>query len=244
MNDSQKKVLGVIGGLGPIATAHFMELVIRMTDAAADQEHLNMIIYSYPSIPDRTGYILDHTQPSPLEPMVKIGKTLGQQGADFIAIPCLTAHYFYSTLEQDIPVPIINGIEDTVKHLQENGIRRVGIMATDGTVSTGLFNRVLEDHGMTPILPSAARQKDVMSLIYENIKANLPPNMDKFHAVRKQLQEAGAQAIILGCTELSLIKRDYPIGAGFIDAMEVLAQQSVLRCGGKLKDEYRCLITK
>jgi aspartate racemase len=68
--------------------------------------------------------------------------------------------------------------------------------------------------------------------------------MDKFHAVRKQLQENGAQAIILGCTELSLIKRDYPIGGGFIDAMEVLAQQSVLRCGGKLKDEYRCLITK
>lgn len=244
MNDSQKKVLGVIGGLGPIATAHFMELVIRMTDAAIDQEHLDMIIYSYPSIPDRTGYILDHTKPNPLIPIAKIGNTLAQQGADFIAIPCLTAHYFYETLNRDIPVPIINGIDDTIKHLQENGISRVGIMATDGTVSTGLFNRVLEDHGMTPILPSTQRQKDVMSLIYDNIKANLPPDMDKFHGVRKHLQDSGAQAIILGCTELSLIKRDYPIGAGFIDAMEVLAQQSVLRCGGKLKEEYRQLITK
>lgn len=244
MNDSQKKVLGVIGGLGPIATAHFMELVIRMTDAAIDQEHLEMIIYNAPSIPDRTGYILDHTKPSPLAPIVKIGNTLAQQGADFIAIPCLTAHYFYDTLKKDIPVPIINGIESTVKHLQENGIRRVGIMATDGTVSTGLFNRVIENYGMTPVLPSAQRQKDVMSLIYDNIKANLPPDMNMFHAVRKQLQEDGAQAIILGCTELSLIKRDYPIGAGFIDAMEVLAQQSVLCCGGKLKEEYRQLITK
>ena len=244
MNDAQKKVLGVIGGLGPIATSHFMELVIRMTDAALDQEHLDMIIYNTPSIPDRTGYILDHTKPSPLNPIISIGQSLAQQGADYIAIPCLTAHYFYDTLEKEIPVPIINGIADTVKHLQKNGIQRVGIMATDGTVSTGLFDHVIKSYGMTPVLPSAQRQKDVMSLIYDNIKANLPPDMDKFHAVRQQLQEDGAQAIILGCTELSLIKRDFPIGAGFIDAMEVLAQQSVLRCGGKLKDEYRLLITK
>ena len=87
MND-RKEVLGVIGGLGPIATAHFMELVIRMTEAETDQEHLDMIVYSFPSIPDRTGYILDNTQPSPLPPMIAIGEKLAQQGADHIAIPC------------------------------------------------------------------------------------------------------------------------------------------------------------
>lgn len=244
MNNTEKKVLGVIGGLGPIATAHFMELVIRMTDAAIDQEHLDIIIYSYPSIPDRTGYILDNTKPSPLEPMVNIGKQLAAQGADYIAIPCLTAHYFYDVLESNIPVPIINGIEATVQHLQDNGISRVGIMATDGTVASGLFHRVITDHGMTPIVPSPDRQRDVMHLIYDNIKANLPPDINSFRAVQHELQQMGAQAIILGCTELSLIKRDHPIGAGFIDAMEVLAQQSVLLCGGKLKPEYTCLISK
>lgn len=244
MNDSQKKVLGVIGGLGPIATAHFMELVIRMTDAAIDQEHLDIIIYSYPSIPDRTGYILDNTKPSPLVPMVNIGKQLAQQGADYIAIPCLTAHYFYDSLERDIPVPIINGLDATAAHLRANGISRVGIMATDGTVTSGLFHRAIAAHGMTPITPSAPRQADVMHLIYDNIKANLPPDMERFHAVQQELQQQGAQAIILGCTELSLIKRDYPIGGGFIDAMEVLAQQSVILCGGKLKQEYNCLISK
>ena len=83
-----------------------------------------------------------------------------------------------------------------------------------------------------------------MHLIYDNIKANLPPDMERFHAVQQELQQQGAQAIILGCTELSLIKRDYPIGGGFIDAMEVLAQQSVILCGGKLKQEYNCLISK
>lgn len=243
MND-RKQVLGVIGGLGPIATAHFMELVIRMTDAETDQEHLDMIVYSFPSIPDRTGYILDNTQPSPLPPMTAIGETLARQGADHIAIPCLTAHYFYNELTAGIPAPIINGIGETVRHLKENGITRVGIMATDGTIRTGLFRRELERQGMEPLVPSPERQADVMHLIYRNIKANRPAEMDRFHAVRRELQDMGAQAIILGCTELSLIKRDENIGPGFIDAMEVLAQQSVLRCGGALKPEYECLITK
>ncbi len=243
MNE-QKKILGVIGGLGPLATAHFMELVTNMTDAATDQEHLEMIIYSAPSIPDRTGYILDNSRPSPLPPMIAIGEKLTRQGADHIAIPCMTAHHFHEELSAGISTPIINGIGETVRHLKENGITRVGIMATDGTIRTGLFRRELKKQGMEPIVPSPERQNDVMHLIYRNIKANKPAEMDRFHAIRRELQEKGAQAIILGCTELSLIKRDEAIGPGFIDAMEVLAQQSVIRCGGTLKPEYECLITK
>lgn len=243
MNE-RKQILGVIGGLGPLATAHFMELVTNMTDAATDQEHLEMIIYSAPSIPDRTGYILDPTLPSPLPRMIAIGEKLTMQGADHIAIPCMTAHFFHEELSAGIATPIINGIGETVRHLKENGVTRVGIMATDGTIRTGLFRRELERQGMEPLVPSPERQSDVMHLIYRNIKANRPAEMDRFHAVRKELQERGAQAIILGCTELSLIKRDESIGPGFIDAMEVLAHQSVIRCGCSLKSEYQCLITK
>ncbi len=243
MTQSAQKVLGVIGGLGPIATAHFMELVIRMTDAKTDQQHLDMIIYNFPSIPDRTGYILDNTRPNPLPQMLSIGESLMAQGADFIAIPCVTAHYFYRELENAIRVPVINGVRETAAHLKEHGIARAGIMATDGTVSAGLFARELEALGITPVIPSPKRQKDVMHLIYDNIKANHPADMERFHAVSRELRENGAEAIILGCTELSLIKRDYPIGAGFIDAMEVLAQRSVLLCGKRLKSEYECLIS-
>ena len=89
-----EKTLGVIGGLGPIATAHFLELVINMTDARCDQEHLDMIIYNTPSTPDRTAYILDNTRENPLPQMLDFGKRLAGQGADCIAIPCCTAHYF------------------------------------------------------------------------------------------------------------------------------------------------------
>ena len=243
MENNGRKVLGVIGGLGPIATSHFMELVIRMTDAQTDQQHLDMIIYNFPSIPDRTGYILDHSKASPMPRMIQIGQALARQGAEYIAIPCVTAHYFFPELEAGIPLPIINGVEETVAHLKENGIERAGIMATDGTVSARIFHRALEQAGITPLCPSPARQRDVMSLIYEDIKAGRPADMDRFRQVGSELRDMGAQAVILGCTELSLIKRDYPIGSGYLDVMDVLAQRAVTMCGGSLKAMYRCLIT-
>ena len=244
MTLEKKGMLGVIGGLGPIATAYFMELVIRMTDAAVDQEHLPMLIYNCPDIPDRTGYLLGKCADSPLPRMIDLGQRLQREGAACIAIPCVTAHCFHEELVASIEVPIIHAVKETALHLKENGISRVGIMATDGTISTGIFARELEREGLAPIVPSSQRQRDVMHLIYDNIKANLPPEMDRFNAVRDELRAQGAEAIILGCTELSLIKRDHSIGAGFIDAMEVLARCAVLECGAALKEEYRCLISK
>ena len=241
---NEKKLLGVIGGLGPGATAHFMNLVTHMTDAAVDQEHLEMIVFSCPSIPDRTRHILDNSQPSPLPRMLEIGNKLTELGARQIAIPCVTAHYFYDALTSGIRTPIINGVALTAAQLKEHGIARAGIMATSGTIQSGIFHRELEKLGIEPIAPSEPRQADVTHIIFDNIKAGLPADMARFHAVARELTEKGAQAIILGCTELSLVKRDNPIGPGFIDAMEVLAQQSILRCGGPLKEAYIDLISK
>ena len=236
--------LGVIGGLGPIATAHFMELVIRMTEAQTDQEHLDMILYSRPSIPDRTSYILDPTNPNPLPEMIRVGNTLARQGAKLIAIPCMTAHYFHRELTRYIEAPIVHAIHECAVHLKKHGITKAGIMATDGTIRSKLFQQELERHGIEPIIPGVEGQKCVMSIIYDDIKANRPADLDKFCYASSELRSLGAQAIILGCTELSLIKRDCPIGAGYLDAMEVLAQTCVIRCGGKLKEEYQDLISK
>lgn len=244
MNTEKRQTLGVIGGLGPIATSYFMELVIKMTDASIDQQHINMIVYSRPDIPDRTEYILDNSKPNPLPEIVKIGHALAGQNSDFIAIPCITAHYFYDTLKKEIPVPIINIVTETVEYLAKNNIKRVGIMATDGTVKSGLFQKAIEDNEMESVVPSSERQKDVMSLIYDCVKADSPIDMKKFNVVKNELIANGCEAIILGCTELSLIKRDHEIGAGFLDAMEVLSMQSILNCGANIKKEYLNLITK
>lgn len=239
----KKQILGVIGGLGPAATTHFMELMLQMTDARTDQENVDMIVYNFPSIPDRTGYLLGSNLRSPLPGLLSVGKALARQGVSHIAIPCVTAHFFYDTLQSALPVPVINVISETVRHLKAHGITAAGIMATDGTILSGLFTKELESAGITPVIPSKPRQKDVSRLIYDNIKAGLPADMERFRAIQAELLENGAQVIILGCTELSLIKRDCKIGPGFLDAMEVLAQQSILRCGKKLREEYRCLIT-
>ena len=240
----EMRTLGVIGGLGPIATAHFMELIIRMTEAETDQEHLDMIIYNRPSIPDRTGYILDQTRPNPLPEMIRVGSALARQGAKLIAIPCMTAHYFHRELSRCIEAPIVHAIHETAVHLKKHGITKAGIMATDGTIRSKLFQQELLKHGITPVIPSPAGQQCVMRVIYDDIKANRPAEMDKFDYAAKELRAQGAQAIILGCTELSLVKRDYPLGAGYLDAMEVLARRCVLECGGKLKEEYQNLISK
>jgi len=117
-------------------------------------------------------------------------------------------------------------------------------MATTGTVTSGLFQKRLEQMGVESVSPSEDRQKDVMHLIFDCIKANRSADMERFYLVEEELRDKGAEVIILGCTELSLIKRDHDIGPGFLDALEVLAQRSVIRCGARIKEEYRCLITK
>ena len=240
----KKPVLGVLGGLGPMATAHFMKLVIDMTDAETDQQHLPMVVYNMPMIPDRTAYILDNTKENPLPTMLKIGKELSRQKVSCIAIPCITAHYFMDELQKEISAPLINGVQETVAHLKAQGIQKVGIMATDGTISSGIFHKELLRQGLEAIAPDASAQADVMHLIFNDVKAGKPAQMERFFSAADNLRKKGAQAIILGCTELSLIKRDETIGAGFIDAMEVLAKQSVLACGKPVKAEYDCLITR
>ncbi|MBO5279367.1 MAG: aspartate/glutamate racemase family protein [Lachnospiraceae bacterium] len=239
----KKKRLGVIGGLGPLATAYFFELVIQMTDAETDQEHVEMMIYNRPSVSDRTRFILGKSGENPLPDMIEMGQWLTEQGADIIAIPCITAHYFHKELTEAIAAPIIHVVKETAEHLAAYGIKKAGIMATDGTVCSGLFQQELEKKQIECVLPDEKHQAFVMSLIYEDVKAGRPIEPDKFEAVSDYLRRQGAEVMILGCTELSMIKRDYDIGAGYLDAMEILARKAVLLSGAALKGEYQCLIT-
>ncbi len=234
--------LGVIGGLGPMATALFMKMVIEMTDAAVDQEHIEMIIYNCPQIPDRTGFILGQSSRDPAPEMIEIGKKLAEQGAEMIAIPCITANYFYERLSREIHAKIIDIIDEIYEYLVKRNIRCAGLMATSGTIESRLFERIFEGHGCKLVIPSGERQRDVMHVIYQNVKANRPVEMERFRAVSKELWEAGAEVIILGCTELSVVRENYRIGGGFLDAMQLMAKCAVESCG-RLKEEYRELIT-
>lgn len=233
--------LGVIGGLGPMATAYFMELIIEMTQAERDQEHLKMIIYNCPEIPDRTAYILGKSSDNPVVPIIKIGNELKKQGVSCIAIPCITAHYFHDEIEQKIECKVLNAIYETAHLLKLAGICNVGIMATDGTIQSLIFQNEIESSGMKAVIPDEQHQQIVMKMIYEDIKAGKKPDIDKFNNVVEHLKSNGAQVVILGCTELSLVKKQYHFTNGIIDAMEVLARTAILECGKKVKPEFENL---
>lgn len=235
------KKLGVIGGLGPLASAYFLELITRMCDAENDQEHIETIVYSKPSTPDRTAYILDNTKQSPVPSMVQSGAVLKAMGVDVLAIPCITAHYFHHELEQLVGMRIINAVTETAIYLKARNIDCVGIMATDGTIISGLFQKELESYGISCVIPSPESQKRVMNLIYEDVKAGKNADMVSFRLVETELKAKGAQVVLLGCTEISVIKNNNPLGTGFLDVMEVLAAKCVEECA-KLKDEYKELI--
>lgn len=235
--------LGVIGGLGPMATAYFMELVISMTKAECDQDHLEMIIYNCPEIPDRTKYILGQSKDNPLPKMLEIGQRLKEQNVDIIAIPCITAHFFHNELSQGIAVPVIHGIRQTAQCLKDAGVERVGVLATDGTITSGIFQTEIEALGMQALIPDEKNQSVVMKMIYDDVKAGKLPEQEEFMDVKRHLvEEKGAQAVVLGCTELSVIKKAYNLGDGIIDTLEVLAQSALKACKKEINPQYYSLV--
>ncbi len=240
----QENILGIIGGLGPMATAYFLELTVKMTAAYRDQDHLRAVLMEAPDIPDRTAHILDRSKPSPLPALTGYAKKLEALGCGCIAIPCITSHHFFPELQRAISIPLLNIVEETARHLRENGVRTAGVMATTGTVRTQLFQRALAQEGVGCVLPDGAHQEMVMRVIYDDVKAGRPVEEDVFGEAAAHLRANGAECLILGCTELSLANRDRPLGPGCLDALEVLSRAAVLACGKPLRPAYHCLITR
>lgn len=233
--EKTRKTLGVIGGVGPLSTAYFMEVLINKTKAATDQEHIDMVVLNHCAIPDRTAFILDNTKENPVPLMCEDAKKLEALGCSVIATPCNTAHYFYDRLQAAVKIPIINMIEETAKELKNNGVERAGIMATSGTVSTRLFQDALIRHSIEPVVPSPQNQMYVMSIIYDSIKAGLPIDLEKFKSVINELRLNSCQKVILGCTELSVLKKEYSLGDFYIDSLEVLCERAIKACGGEVR---------
>lgn len=225
-----RKTLGVIGGVGPLSTAYFMEVLINMTDVKTDQEHIDMIVLNDCKIPDRTAYILDNTKENPIIFMKEDAKKLESLGCDLIATPCNTAHYFIDELQSVVDIPIINMIEETALELKKQEVSKVGIMATTGTINTNLFQTALQKQGITPIVPNEENQENVMSIIYDQVKAGKPIDLNKFKSVVGELRLDGCERIILGCTELSVLKKEYALNDFYVDSLEVLAEVVIKFC--------------
>lgn len=233
-----EKTLGILGGVGPLATIYFADLVIKMTDAKSDQEHIPMVILNHASIPDRTAYILDRTKPNPVPVMVADAKQLQNDGCDFIVIPCNTAHFFFDEIQKNVKVPLINILEETVAYAQKSvpNLKTIGILATEGTITSGAYQNVIQQHGLDFCVPSQEDQDSLMHIIYDQVKAGEKVDICEFLRIVGELKKAGSDAVILGCTELSIIKKDFNLNKpDIVDSMECLARASILACGKNIK---------
>ncbi len=234
----KEKILGVLGGVGPLATIYFADLVVKMTDAKTDQEHIAMVILNHSSIPDRTEYIIDKAKPNPLPVMINDAKMLEEDNCDYIVIPCNTAHYFYDEIQKSVGVPIINILEETVKYCEKTvaNIKKIGVLATDGTIRSQAYQNIIKKHGLECVVPEEAEQKSLMNIIYNQVKAGGEVDIFEFQRIIGSLKNLGCDAVVLGCTELSIIKKDFEINRNdIVDSMECLARASILACGKKLK---------
>lgn len=226
-----------------MATVSFMKRIIMMTAAEKDQDHIHMVVEHCPSIPDRTGYILDHTKENPAPAIIAAGHILEAAGVDEIAIPCVTAHFFHHEISAQIRIPVMDGVALCAEYLQSKNIRRTGIMATDGSVRSGVFEEVFRQNKIECIYPSEEMQHHVMELIYDDVKSGRPVEKEKFQAVADELFAKKAEVVLLGCTELSVIADEWLPEGCFLDALSVLARKCVLDTG-KLKPEFQELLTK
>ena len=223
-------LLGVLGGLGPMSTVYFCELLNRHTSAMRDSDHIDMLISSRATTPDRTDFILGRSQNDPLPIMQEEAHRLECAGVDLIVIPCNTAHYFYDGLARECHVPILNIIEATVAHLVRTGTSTFGLLATEGTVASGAYERVCRDRKIQCVVPTASEQAVITSAIYDSIKQNKPADLKLILQVADALCARGCQRLVLGCTELSLLKKQGLTDGRFLDSLDVLAYQTILAC--------------
>ncbi len=223
--------LGILGGLGPMSTVYFCELLNRHTAATCDADHIDMLISSRATTPDRTAYILDKTAPDPLPVMLAEAHRLERAGVDLIVMPCNTAHYFYDGLTEGCQVPILNIIDETCTHLSRIGTKKFGLLATVGTIRSGAYERFCAPRGLTCITPTEEEQAMITQIIFGQIKQNKPVDMVAFNGVVDSLRIRGCEKIVLGCTELSLLKKQGLDDELFVDSLDVLAYQTILACG-------------
>ena len=232
MKEENGKILGVIGGMGPLATQLFYRMVIESTDAGRDQDHINMIILNHATMPDK---------------LAADAQYLVDGGATCIAIPCNTTHAVLDKLQERVSIPIINMVKSTAEYVSSqvagpipgnehaNSFVQpekhiVGIMATSGTIKMELYQNACRQFDLEPVVPSPEKQELVMKMIYDGVKNGGPVSFEDFESVAGELQDMGAEKIILGCTELSVIRELFSLRDFYVDAMQVLTDRAIELC--------------
>jgi aspartate racemase len=226
------KTIGIIGGMGPDATNHFCSLITKLTPAKSDQEHIPVIVFNNSAIPSRVNAILGCGE-SPLPELVRTARVLQSAGADFLVMPCNTAHYYFADLQAAVDIPILNIVEEAVLLLARdfNHLKTVGILGSTPTLNAGLFLNSLKTFGKNVVTPDSDVQDHfVMDAIFSNdgIKAGfLEEPKNQLLKAAEHLRRKGAEVIIAGCTEVSLVLSQQDMDMPLIDPLTVIARIAV-----------------
>jgi aspartate racemase len=236
MSRKKLKTIGILGGMGPEAGAYLLERIIRETAAERDQDHPPIIVYSLPQVPDRTEAIL-YGGPSPVPALRRGLRTLQRAGADFAVMSCISAHYFYPQIAPRSPLPLLSLIDETLAAVKKMRPvpETIGLVATSGTVRSGIVARAFEAAGIAVIVPSFRNQKRVMAAIYgkKGVKAGFSegPAREAVLEVSAGLVRRGAQAILAGCTEVPLVLRVADLSVPLVEPMIIGARAAIRRAG-------------
>jgi len=232
-----EKTIGILGGMGPEATADLFYRIVKATPVERDQDHPRTIVYSNSKVPDRTPAITGGGE-SPLPEMLMASRGLEGAGADFLIIPCNTAHYFIEELRSELGIPVLHMIEMTASHgaREYPDAKTVGLIATDGTLRSGIYERFFGEAGMDVLVPTPYLQSRAMDAIYKHIKkGDLETGRKISLDVALDLVGRGADLVICGCTEISLVLKDGDIAVPVVDPLQVLAEVAVRVGRGELE---------
>lgn len=231
-----EKIVGILGGMGPLATADLFKKITLLTRAASDNEHLRVVIDSNAKIPDRTSAILSGGA-DPVPQMLSALRNLERCGADVILMPCNTAHHFLPRLQTETNVPFLNMIETTVARCKElfPG-KTAGLWATSGTVKSGVYTDVLAREGVACVLPTEAEQAVMMDAIYRVKGGETLRDSAAFDGLAASMGARGADYFILGCTELPIVYDMLHLKGNFIDPTAELARAAILYCDKELNN--------
>jgi len=234
--NGNKKVLGILGGMGPQATIDLQQKILNYTDAKSDQEHMRIFVDSHSQVPDRTAAILEGGE-SPVEALMESVRKLESCGVDYIIMPCNTAHYFLPQLDIPPHIEFLNMIEIAAKVcLDRHFGKTAGILSTSGTSKSGIISGVFEKMGINYIKPLDEDQLILGQLILDvKAKADMKEIVRKFIIITDKMLSRGAEYFILGCTEIPIIVQSYSFPHDFVDPTVELAKAAIKACG------YSCL---
>jgi len=224
-----EKIIGILGGMGPEATTDLFYKIIKLTPAEKDQDHLRVIIDNNPKIPDRTASILGKGG-DPLPALRETAQNLEKAGADFIIIPCNTAHYFLLSIQGSVKIPILNMIEETAKETRKkiSLIQKVGLLASAGVYETKIYHQHFKKFNIEVISPEEKDKEKVMKVIYAVKAGDLSEKVKKnIILIAQKLIDKGVEAIIAGCTEIPLILKEGDVSVPIIDPTQALAKAAV-----------------